>query len=102
MSAFSVVVIRSLSTLAGYSPLGELNTHPVGAGLKDNGVLFYGTDSAHNAADGGNDISHLEAGTHFVRFLLPLVFRPDEKMAIMATSITIVARSNVIPSKINL
>lgn len=30
-------VFRSLSALAGYSPFGELNAHPVSAGLNDNG-----------------------------------------------------------------
>ena len=55
--------------------------HPdtVIAGLNHNGVGVHHNDLAHNAADGGDHITLLQAVTHVLCLLLPLVLRTDHE-----------------------
>ena len=69
----------SLSALAGHSPLGELDTDAVSAGLDHDGVLLHGTDGTGDAADGSDLITDRQRIAHVLSFLLALVLGADHE-----------------------
>ena len=70
---------RSLSALAGNSPLGKLDTDAVSASLDHDGVLLHGADGTGDTADGGDLIADRQRIAHVLSFLLALVLGTDHE-----------------------
>ena len=72
-------LLSGLDAHVGHGPLGELDAHAVLAGIDHDGVVVHRDDLAYHTADGGDDITLLQAVPHFLSLLLPLVFGADHQ-----------------------